>query len=316
MKNPFLGRDVISILDFTREELEFLFKVADAMQKFRRGKLNLLTEKVIALAFFEPSTRTRLSFETAAKRLGANVIGFSAVEATSVAKGENLADTIRMLDSYADLIVIRHKFEGAAKFAAEVAENPVINAGDGKQHHPTQAMLDLYTVRRLFGTIDGLSYAVVGDLRYGRAATSFIYGLTLFNPRKIFLVSPPLLRARPEVLEYLRKKGVAFEEVESVDTIIDEIDVMYVTRIQRERFPDPMEYEKVKGAYRITLELLRKGKEHLKVLHPLPKVDEIEHEVDRSKYAAYFIQAANGVPLRMALLALILGANLENLNIG
>ena len=311
MRNPFLGKDVISILDFSRSDLELLFRVADAMQKFRRSKIDLLSDKVVALAFFEPSTRTRLSFETAAKRLGANVIGFSAVEATSIAKGENLADTIRMLDSYADVIVIRHRFEGAAKFAAEIAENPVINAGDGKQHHPTQAMLDLYTVRSLFGRIDGLTYAVVGDLRYGRAATSFIYALTLFEPRKIFLVSPPLLKARPEVIEYLRKRGVPFEEVDSVDQVIEEIDVMYVTRIQKERFPDPMEYEKVKGAYRITLNLLKKGKDHLKVLHPLPKVDEVAHEVDESKYAAYFVQAANGVPVRMALLSLVLGADLE-----
>ncbi|NPA96113.1 MAG: aspartate carbamoyltransferase [Crenarchaeota archaeon] len=315
MDNPFIGRDVISILDFSRKDLEQLFRVSREMERFRKSRIDVLRDKIIALAFFEPSTRTRLSFETAAKRLGANVIGFSAAEATSVAKGENLADTIRMLDSYADLIVIRHRFEGAAKFAAEVASNPVINAGDGKQHHPTQAMLDLYTILKLFGRIDGLTYAVVGDLRYGRAATSFIYGLTLFEPRKIFLVSPPLLRARTEVLEHLRRRGVPFEEVDSVESIIEEIDVMYVTRIQRERFPDPMEYEKVRGAYRITLELLEKGKDSLKVLHPLPKVDEIDHRVDSSKYAAYFEQAANGVPVRMALLALILGADLESMGV-
>ncbi len=308
--NPFLGRDVVSILDFSREDLEYLFKVAEVMERFRRSKIEILKGKVIALAFFEPSTRTRMSFETAAKRLGADVIGFSSVEATSIAKGESFADTIRMLDAYADLIVVRHKFEGAAKFASEIAVNPVVNAGDGKQHHPTQAMLDLYTVKKMFGKIDGLTYAVVGDLRYGRAATSFIYGLTLFNPRKIYLVSPPLLRARPEVVEYLRKKGVPFEEVNALDEVIEEVDVIYVTRIQRERFPDPLEYEKVKGSYRITLDLLSRGKEHLKVLHPLPKVDEIDKRVDNSKYAAYFEQAANGVPVRMALLSLILGAEL------
>jgi len=313
--NPFLGRDVISILDFRRDELEYLFKVAEVMERFRKRRLNILEDKVVALAFFEPSTRTRLSFETAAKRLGANVIGFSSVEATSVAKGESFADTIRMLDAYADLIVVRHRFEGAAKFASEIAENPVINAGDGKQHHPTQAMLDLYTVRKIFGRVDGLSYAVVGDLRYGRAATSFIYGLTIFNPRKIYLVSPPLLRARPEVLEHLTRRGVPFEEVSNLDEVIEEVDVIYVTRIQKERFPDPLEYEKVRGSYRITLDLLRKGKDHLKVLHPLPKVDEIDCRVDYSRYAAYFEQAANGIPVRMALLALILGADLSKLSI-
>ena len=305
--NPFLNRDVISILDFSREDLELLFEIADRMRKYVRTKIDLLRGKIVALAFFEPSTRTRLSFETAAKRLGADVIGFTSAEAISVAKGENLADTIRMLDSYADLIVIRHRYEGAAMYAAEIASVPVVNAGDGKQHHPTQAMLDLYTVRTLFGMIDGLTYAVVGDLRYGRAATSFIYGLTLFKPKKVYLVSPELLRARPEVLRVLRERGVVYEERSSVEEIIDEIDVMYVTRIQRERFPDPMEYERVKGSYRITLELLERAKPELKILHPLPKVDEIDHRVDSTKYAAYFYQASLGVPVRMALLALIFG---------
>jgi len=305
--NPFLNRDVISILDFSREDLEILFNTADDMQRFARTKLDLLRGKIVALAFFEPSTRTRLSFETAAKRLGADVIGFTSAEAISVAKGENLADTIRMLNSYADAIVIRHRYEGAAMYAAEIAEVPVINAGDGKQHHPTQAMLDLYTVRSLFGTVDGLTYAVVGDLRYGRAATSFIYGLTLFKPKKVYLVSPELLRARPEVLKVLSERGVVYEERRSVEEVIDEIDVMYVTRIQRERFPDPMEYERVRGSYRITLELLERAKPELKILHPLPKVDEIDHRVDNTRYAAYFYQASLGVPVRMALLSLIFG---------
>lgn len=302
----FQGRDVISILDFTRNDLEELFEVADYYLRNRRAYM-LLQDYVVALAFFEPSTRTRLSFETAAKLLGAKVIGFTSEEGTSIAKGESLADTIRMLDAYADIIVIRHRYEGAALFAAEIAEDPVINAGDGKQHHPTQAMLDLYTVRKLFGTIDGLTYAVVGDLRYGRAASSFIYGLTLFKPRKIYLVSPPLLRVRPEVLETLRERGVKFEEASRVDDVIEDVDVLYVTRIQKERFPDPIEYERVKGSYRITLKLLERGKRELKVLHPLPKVDEIEPAVDSSRYAAYFTQASFGVPVRMALLSLIAG---------
>ena len=308
--NPFLGRDVISILDFTRRDLELLFEVADRALKVMDRKLRILEGKIIALAFFEPSTRTRLSFEVAAKKLGADVIGFTGEEAISVAKGENLADTVRMLDSYANLIVIRHRYEGAAKFAAEVARNPVINAGDGRQHHPTQAMLDLYTITKLFGHVDDLVYAVVGDLRYGRAATSFIYGLTLFKPKKIYLVSPELLRARPEVLQYLKAKGIDFEEVRSVESIISEVDVMYVTRIQKERFPDPLEYEKVKGSYRITMKLLEKAKPTLKILHPLPRVDEIDHRIDSTPYAAYFTQAAYGVPVRMALLSLILGAEL------
>ncbi len=306
-----LSRDVVSILDFSRSELEYLFDAAAWMKRrLREGSVpRLLGGKVIALAFFEPSTRTRLSFETAAKRLGAETIGFTGEEAISVAKGENLADTIRMLDGYADAIVIRHRYEGAALYAAEVAEHPVINAGDGKQHHPTQAMLDLFTVKELFGAIDGLVYGVLGDLRYGRAASSFILALTLFKPRKVYLVSPPLLRARDEVLEKLREAGISYEETESLEEVLGELDVLYVTRIQRERFPDPSEYEKVKGSYRVTRRLLEeRAKPELKVMHPLPRVDEISFDVDDTRYAAYFLQARNGVPVRMALLALIFGA--------
>ena len=310
VKSSFRSRDVISILDFTREDLEELFTYTDKIEKMGRVKLRVLEGKIVALAFFEPSTRTRLSFETAAKRLGADVISFSGEEAISIAKGENLADTIRMLDSYSDIIVIRHRYEGTAKFAAEIAKNPVINAGDGKQHHPTQAMIDLYTVRKLYGTIDGLTYAVVGDLRYGRAATSFIYALTLFKPRLVYLVSPPLLRARPETLKLLQERGVRFKEVDSIGEIISDVDVMYVTRIQKERFPDPLEYEKVRGSYKVTMDILSRAKKELKILHPLPKVDEIEPEVDKSPFAAYFLQAAYGVPVRMALLALIFGVEI------
>ena len=305
------GRDVISILDFTREELEELFDVAARMKEMLlRGRApRLLEGRVVALAFFEPSTRTRLSFETAAKRLGAETIGFAGEEATSLAKGENLADTIRMLDGYADAIVIRHRYEGSALYAAEVAEKPVINAGDGRQHHPTQAMLDLYTVKELFGTIDSLVYGVLGDLRFGRAASSFILALTLYRPRKLYLISPPLLRARPEVRARLDEAGIDYGEVSKLDDVLGELDVLYVTRIQRERFPDPREYEKVRGSYRVTRELLEKGaKPELRVLHPLPRVDEIAANVDSSRYAAYFLQARNGVPVRMALLSLILGA--------
>ncbi|MCS7128509.1 MAG: aspartate carbamoyltransferase [Sulfolobales archaeon] len=305
-----MGRDVISILDFKREELEELFELSDRARKLVDRKLRLLEGKVVSLAFFEPSTRTRMSFEVAARKLGADVIGFSSEESISIAKGENLADTVRMLDSYSDLIVIRHKLEGAAKFASEIALNPVINGGDGKQHHPTQAMIDLYTVRELFSEIDGLTYAIVGDLRYGRAAASFIYALTLFKPLKVYLVSPPILSARPEVTSLLKSRGIVFEELSKLDEVIEEVDVMYVTRVQRERFPDPTEYEKAKGTYKITLKLLEKAKHSLKILHPLPKVDEIELSVDNSKHAAYFLQASLGVPVRMALLTMVLGGEL------
>ena len=300
------GRDVLSILDFSRGELERIFRVSLRMERgFRR---DLLKGKLLATAFFEPSTRTRLSFETAMHRLGGSVIGFSEAEGTSLAKGENLADTIRMLDSYADVIVQRHPLEGAAKLAAEVATAPVINAGDGRQHHPTQAMLDLYTIRRELGRIDGLHVALVGDLRYGRAAASLIYGLTRFRPRKISLISPPELRPRQEVRDFLQGSKLRFFEGEDLMEVIEDLDVLYVTRIQKERFPDPAEYEKVKGSYRLTPMHLKLAKESLIVLHPLPKLDEIDLHVDRTKFARYFKQAAYGVPVRMALLSLVLGA--------
>ncbi len=305
----FKGRDVISILDFERDELELLFRWADWFEArlVERRVPKLLEGWLVSLAFFEPSTRTRMSFEAAVKRLGGEAIGFTSEEAISVAKGESLADTIRMLDAYSDLIVIRHRFEGAALYAAEVADKPVINAGDGKQHHPTQAMLDLYTVSKLFGSPDGLVYAVLGDLRYSRAATSFLYGLTLFKPKMVYLVSPPQLRLREEVKMVLVERGLPMREVDNIAEVIGEVDVLYVVRIQRERFPDPMEYERVRGSYRVTPELVRRGKPTLRILHPLPKVDEIDPRVDEMEQAAYFYQARLGVPLRMALVSLVTG---------
>lgn len=307
MKSSFYQHDVLSILDFSREDLELLFGYAERMEKSIDTKLSLLFGKMVALAFFEPSTRTRLSFEVAAKRLGADVISITGEESLSISKGESLADTIRMLDTYSDLIVIRHRYEGAAKYAAEIARHPVINAGDGKQHHPTQAMIDLYTIKKLFGTVDGLNYGILGDLRYGRASTSFIFSLTLFKPKKVYLISPESLRVREEVLHVLKERGVVYEERRSLGDVIEELDVLYVIRIQRERIPDPIEYEKVKGSYKVTLDLLKRAKKELKILHPLPKVDEIDERIDNTPHAAYFIQAKYGIPVRMALLALIFG---------
>lgn len=302
----FRGRDVISILDFTRSELEELFDLADEV-RVRGVSGKPLEGKIMALAFFEPSTRTRLSFEAAMKRLGGETIGFTSEEAISVAKGESFIDTIRMLDSYSDVIVVRHRFDGAAKLAAEIAENPVINAGDGKQHHPTQAMLDIYTIRTLVGGVDGLTIGVLGDLRYGRAASSFILALTHYKPKQVYLISPPQLRTRREVLEEARNRGLKYKEVENLEEVLPELDILYVTRIQKERIPDPEEYEKVKGSYKVTLETLEtKAKKTLKILHPLPKVDEIDPRVDETNYAAYYKQAKLGIPLRIALLLKIL----------
>jgi len=302
------GRDVLTITDFTRQELEALFEEADMMlSALKEGRrLRVLEGYVLATAFFEPSTRTKLSFQAAILRLGGSYIDLPPEEVSSRAKGENLADTIRMLDSYADAIVIRHRVEGAARFAAEIAEHPVINGGDGTRDHPTQAMIDLYTVRKALGKIDGLTYGVLGDLKYGRAARSFILGLSLFKPGKVYLISPPQLACRQDVLEFLEERGVEYEEASSLASVIGELDVLYVTRIQRERFPDPAEYEKVRGSYRVSLEALKGAREHLVVLHPLPRVDELAFDVDATKHAWYFTQAAFGVPVRMALLKMIL----------
>ena len=303
----FKSRDVIAITDFTPEELLHLFKVAREMEKYSKSRIDLLKDKILALAFFEPSTRTMFSFQTAMQRLGGSLIWFSRTEATSIAKGENLADTIRMLNSYANAIVIRHKYEGAAAFAAEVADVPVINAGDGSQHHPTQAMIDLYTIWREKGKLEGLNVGVLGDLRYGRAAASFIYGISMFKPKKLYLISPELLRIRSEVRDYLDSKGIDYIETTKLDKVIGDIEVLYVTRVQKERFPDIAEYEKVKGSYRVDLKVLSNARDDLMILHPLPRVDEIALEVDNTRYAYYFKQASYGVPVRMALLALVLG---------
>lgn len=296
-------KDIISALDLTREDYEKIFEDAD---RFRKNGITskLLERKIIATAFFEPSTRTMLSFHAAAVKLGASVIGFSGTEGISVMKGENLADTIRMLNSYSDLIVIRHKYDGAALFAAEVSLVPVINAGDGKHEHPTQALIDLYTVREVFNTIDNLTFGLFGDLKYARTINSLLRALTRFKPKRVYLISPPQLKVRREVLEDI---NYPVYEKEYLNEIINELDVLYVTRIQRERFPDEIEYQKVKESYRVTKEILKDMKKNSIILHPLPRVNEIDREVDKDPRAKYFLQSSLGVPVRMALLYNILG---------
>ncbi|MEM4034044.1 MAG: aspartate carbamoyltransferase, partial [Sulfolobales archaeon] len=289
----FKGRDVISVLDFSKEDIEYLFKLTD--HYLSNGYKEVLRGKVMAVAFFEPSTRTRLSFEAAMSRLGGSVIGFSSEEGTSVAKGEKFIDTIRMLDSYADVIVVRHRYEGSAKLAAEVAEHPVINAGDGRNEHPTQALLDLYTIYRLRGDVSNLVIGLIGDLKYARVVNSFLYILTIFKPKKVYLISHPLLRLREDVRRFVESRNVKVEEVFDINEVLSELDVLYVTRIQKERFPDPLEYEKVKNAYRITAEIAKRCKEDLIILHPLPRVDELDRSLDNTKYAVYFKQASFGV---------------------
>ena len=303
----FAGRDIISIKDFNREEIDYILKVASKMEPIAKTGSEMLKGKILATLFFEPSTRTRLSFESAMHRLGGSTIGFAEAEIASVKKGENLADTVRTVENYADVIALRHPLEGAARLAAEFAEVPIINAGSGAEEHPTQALLDLYTIMKEKNRIDGLNIALMGDLRYGRTVHSLAYALSMYDV-KLYLISPDILRMRKEVLKTLKEKKVEVVEKSRIEDVIGELDVLYVTRIQKERFPDPAEYAKVRGSYRIDLETLKNAKKDLVILHPLPRVDEIAPEVDSTPHARYFRQVWNGIIVRMALLALILGA--------
>jgi aspartate carbamoyltransferase catalytic subunit len=300
MSTGWLGRDIISIRDLSREDMETVLREAERIQP----DPNLLRGRVLASLFFEPSTRTQLSFATACERLGGSIIGFSSAKVTSQAKGETLADTIRMVEQYADIIVIRHPLEGSARLAADVAAIPVINAGDGANQHPTQTLLDLFTIKRFLERIDGLHIGLVGDLRYGRTVHSLATALTRFEGVRLRLISPPNLRLPASVKREL-EGVVSYTEQEKLD--LRDLDVVYVTRIQRERFPDVEEYEKVKGAYVITPQIVEEQlSSEAIILHPLPRVDEIDPAVDGLPQAKYFEQAGNGVPVRMALLKLVL----------
>ena len=302
----FQGRDIISIEDFSREEINYVLSIAKTMESIAKIGSNMLKGKILATLFYEPSTRTRLSFEAAMLKLGGSNIGFAEVDSASVKKGENLADTMRTVENYADVIAMRHPLDGAAKLAAEFSRVPVINGGSGSEEHPTQALLDLYTIQKEKGKIDGLKIALVGDLRYGRTVHSLAYGLSLFDV-ELCLVSPESLRMRREVLRTIQDK-IPVAETSNLEKAVSQVDVLYVTRIQKERFPDPAEYAKVKGVYKIDLKTLSDAKEDLIILHPLPRVDEIAAEVDGTSQARYFQQVWNGIVVRMALLALVLGA--------
>ncbi len=303
----FKGRDIISIKDFSREEIDYLLKIVSAMEPVAKSGSDMLRGKMLATLFFEPSTRTRLSFEAAMHKLGGSAIGFAEAEIASVKKGENLADTVRVVEKYADVIALRHPLEGAARLAAEFAEVPIINAGSGAEEHPTQALLDLYTIwKELEGRTDGLNIALVGDLRYGRTVHSLAYALSLYDV-KLHLVSPESLRMRREVLDTIKER-IKVVEKRTIEEVLPRLDVLYVTRIQKERFPDAAEYAKVKGSYKVDLKLLEDAKKDMIILHPLPRIDEITAEVDTTSHARYFQQVWNGIVTRMALLALILGA--------
>ncbi|MCJ2531377.1 MAG: aspartate carbamoyltransferase [Candidatus Thermoplasmatota archaeon] len=302
------GEDLISIADLSEPAIHHILREAKALVPAARGEesLDLLKGRILATLFFEASTRTRLSFESAMQRLGGGVLGFGLVEGSSVTKGETLADTVKMVEAYADAIVLRHPQEGAARLAAEFSTKPVINAGDGAGQHPTQTLLDLFTIWDEKGTLEGNQVVLLGDLKYGRTVHSLAYALALLGS-DLTMVAPPTLRMPKEILERVEEFGGKPEETESLSEAIQAADVLYVTRIQKERFPDAQEYQRVAGSYRIDLRVLRDAKKDLIILHPLPRVTEIAPEVDRTPHALYFRQAFNGVPIRMALLNLILG---------
>ena len=302
----FEGRNIISIKDFSREEINYIFEIAKTMEPLASKGSDILGGRILATLFYEASTRTRLSFESAMHKLGGSTIGFAEAEIASVKKGENLADTIRTVENYADVIALRHPLEGAARLAAEFSKVPIINGGSGAEEHPTQALLDLYTMMKEKKEIDGSKIALAGDLRYGRTVHSLAYGLSLFDI-ELHLISPESLKVRREVLQTIKGR-IHVTEKTDLKSVVPIVDVLYVTRIQKERFPDLAEYAKVKGSYRIDLQSLKEAKPDLVILHPLPRVDEIASEIDNTQYARYFQQVRNGIVVRMALLALILGA--------
>ncbi|MGD0711788.1 MAG: aspartate carbamoyltransferase [Bacteroidales bacterium] len=300
MKN----KSLISINDYTKEQQIHVLDIAEDFEKNPRQRL--LENYVVATLFFEPSTRTRLSFESAASYLGGKIIGFSDTSSTSVQKGESLRDTIMTVANYSDVIVMRHPKEGSARFASEVSKVPIINAGDGANQHPTQCLLDLYSIRKTQGKLDGLNIAFVGDLKYGRTVHSLVQALCQFNST-FHLVSPTELKLPSSVKMHIKEKNLEYFQYTELDEVIPKVDILYMTRIQKERFSDPMEYEKIKNSYVLRNDMLQKTKSNLKIMHPLPRVNEIDEDVDDNKRAYYFQQALNGVYVRQALLTSILG---------
>ncbi len=296
-------KSLISIHDFTKAEM---LHIMERAAEFERDQHQTLYRgKVVAAIFFEPSTRTRLSFETAANRLGARVVGFSDADNTSVTKGETLKDTIMMVSNYADLIVLRHPLEGSARYASEVSKVPVVNAGDGANQHPSQTLLDMYSILKTQGRLDGLTITMVGDLKYGRTVHSLLQAMSHFNTRFKF-IAPPELQMPVEYKRYLDERGLAYTEHTELAENIDDTDILYMTRVQRERFQDPMEYEKVKNVYELKNSMLKNTRDTMRILHPLPRVNEINADVDNNPKAYYFEQARNGVFTRMAIIDYLL----------
>ena len=300
MKN----KSLVSINDYSKEEQLRILEVAKDFEK--NPVQDILRDYVVASLFFEPSTRTRLSFESAVNRLGGKIVGFSEATNTSVKKGESLRDTILTIANYSDLIVMRNPIEGSARFASEISPVPIINAGDGANQHPTQTLLDLYSIQKTQGNLDNLHIAMVGDLKYGRTIHSLVIALCNFNTT-FHLVSPVELKLPSSVKMHIKEKQLAYHQYTDMEEVIPEVDVLYMTRIQRERFSDPLEYERIKNAYNLDNSMIQNTKENFKVLHPLPRVNEININVDANPKAYYFEQALNGVFVRQALIACILG---------
>jgi aspartate carbamoyltransferase catalytic subunit len=302
MIETFKGKDIISISDFDKNDILPLLEYIGKMKKEKHPEL--LRGKILGSCFFEPSTRTRLSFETSMHRLGGSVVGFSDFQTTSAMKGESLYDTMKMMEMYVDVIAIRHPLEGAAQLAADAVQIPIINAGDGANQHPTQTIQDLFSIQETQGTLQGLHIALVGDLKHGRTVHSLAEALKPFKPR-FYFISPPSLEMPKDICEQLRENGVKFSYHRSLEEIIPKLDILYVTRIQEERFTNRMDYEEVKNFMQLKAEHLHSAKKNLKVLHPLPRVSEISNAVDNTPYAYYFQQAQNGLYTRQALLSLV-----------
>ncbi|MDA3943348.1 MAG: aspartate carbamoyltransferase [Bacteroidetes bacterium] len=300
MKN----RSLVSINDYSKEEILQILEIAAEFEK--EPHQNLLNGRVIASLFFEPSTRTRLSFESAIQKIGGNVVGFSSAATSSVQKGESLKDTILTVSNYSDLIVMRHPVDGSSRYASEVSPVPIINAGDGANQHPTQCLLDLYSIKKTQGTLENLDVTFVGDLKYGRTVHSLVIALCQFNT-KFHLVSPVELKLPSAVKRHIKEANLQYEQYTDFAEVIPKSDIIYMTRIQRERFPDPLDYEKVKNAFILENKMLENSKNNCRILHPLPRVNEISIDVDDNPKAYYFEQALNGVYVRQALIASILG---------
>ncbi len=307
------NRSFVTIANLSKEKIMYLIEMAQEFEKYPNRKI--LDGKVVATLFFEPSTRTRLSFETAANRLGARIIGFTDPKVTSSTKGETLKDTIMMVSNYADVIVMRHYLEGAARYASEVSPVPIVNAGDGANQHPSQTMLDLYSIYKTQGTLDNLNIYLVGDLKYGRTVHSLIMAMRHFNPTFHFIAPKEL--AMPDVYkDYCKEHHIKFEEHEEFNSnVINQADILYMTRVQRERFTDLMEYERVKDVYILKASMLKEARENMKVLHPLPRVNEIAIDVDDNPHAYYFEQARNGLFTRQALICDVLGITLDDIKL-